>query len=117
MVGIRAPGQRRIIPLQTFASAFYAHYHDPGAENSHRATGGVVPTQLPARGGGEGAGLLMDEDGGIGVDFIGRYEDMQESFAEVCRRIGIPPGRGSPSSTPPPTGRTTTITMTSCAAW
>ena len=37
------------------------------------------------------AGLLVDEGGKIGVDFIGRYEDIQESFAQVCRRIGIPP--------------------------
>ena len=37
------------------------------------------------------AGLLVDEDGEVGVDFIGRYEDIQASFGEVCRRIGIPP--------------------------
>ena len=36
------------------------------------------------------AGLLMDEDGRLGMDFIGRYEHLQDSFAEVCRRIGIP---------------------------
>ena len=34
--------------------------------------------------------LLMDEAKRVGVDFIGRYEDLQGSFAEVCRRIGIP---------------------------
>ena len=39
------------------------------------------------------AGLLLDEEGGIGVDFLGRYEDLQDSFAEVCRRIGIPERR------------------------
>ena len=36
------------------------------------------------------AGLLADEGGRIGVDFVGRYEDLQESFAQLCRRIGIP---------------------------
>ena len=36
------------------------------------------------------AGLLVDEDGRIGMDFIGRYEALQDSFAQVCRRIGIP---------------------------
>ena len=36
------------------------------------------------------AGLLVDEGGRIGMDFIGRYETLQDSFAEVCRRIGIP---------------------------
>ena len=35
-------------------------------------------------------GLLVDEDGRIGMDFIGRYETLQDSFAEVCRCIGIP---------------------------
>ena len=35
-------------------------------------------------------GLLMDGDGRMGMDFIGRYETLQDSFAEVCRRIGIP---------------------------
>ena len=39
------------------------------------------------------AGLLMDEDGRIGMDFIGRYEHLQDSFVEVCRRIGIPEQR------------------------
>ena len=36
------------------------------------------------------AALLVDEDGRIGMDFIGRYETLQDSFAEACRRIGIP---------------------------
>lgn len=37
--------------------------------------------------------LLMDEDGRIGVDFVGRYEDLPGAFAEICRRIGIPEPR------------------------
>ena len=32
----------------------------------------------------------MDEAGRLGMDFIGRYEHLQDSFAQVCRRIGIP---------------------------
>ena len=39
------------------------------------------------------AGLLVDEDGRLGMDFIGRYEHLQDSFAQVCRRIGIPEQR------------------------
>ena len=39
------------------------------------------------------AGLLMDEEGRLGMDFIGRYELLQDSFAQVCRRIGIPERR------------------------
>ena len=34
--------------------------------------------------------LLADETGQPGMDFIGRYEQLQQSFDEVCRRIGIP---------------------------
>lgn len=34
--------------------------------------------------------LLADEDGRLGVDFLGRYEHLQDSFAAICRRIGIP---------------------------
>ncbi len=35
-------------------------------------------------------GLLMDEAGRLGMDFLGRYETLQDSFREACRRIGIP---------------------------
>ena len=33
--------------------------------------------------------LLADAAGKLGMDFIGRYETLQQSFAEACRRIGI----------------------------
>ncbi len=36
--------------------------------------------------------MLVDADGEPGMDFIGRFEDLQRSFGEVCRRIGISPG-------------------------
>ena len=36
------------------------------------------------------AGLLVDEDGRLGVDFLGRYENLQHSFAAICQRIGLP---------------------------
>ena len=39
------------------------------------------------------ADLLVDEEGRLGMDFIGRYEHPQDSFARVCRRIGIPEQR------------------------
>ena len=39
------------------------------------------------------AGLLVDEGGRLGMDFIGRFETLQDSFAEVCRRIGLPEQR------------------------
>lgn len=35
-------------------------------------------------------GLLMDEAGRLGMDFLGRYETLQDSFREACQRIGIP---------------------------
>jgi hypothetical protein len=36
---------------------------------------------------------VVDLAGNIIVDFIGRYENLQEDFVEVCRRIGIRPPR------------------------
>ena len=33
--------------------------------------------------------LLVDTRGLLGMDFIGRFEDLQGSFGEACRRIGI----------------------------
>ena len=34
---------------------------------------------------------LVDLRGKVIVDFVGRYERLQEDFDEACRRIGIPP--------------------------
>lgn len=34
--------------------------------------------------------LLTDDDNRIGVDYIGRFETLQESFDDICERIGIP---------------------------
>ena len=34
--------------------------------------------------------MLVDARGELGMDFIGRFEDLQRSFGEACRRIGIP---------------------------
>ena len=33
--------------------------------------------------------LLEDDAGRLAVDFVGRYEALQASFDEVCRRIGV----------------------------
>ncbi|WP_168072035.1 sulfotransferase family 2 domain-containing protein [Caulobacter sp. SSI4214] len=37
--------------------------------------------------------LLVDEDGGLLTDGIGRVEDMQGSYDAICARIGIPSRR------------------------
>ena len=37
--------------------------------------------------------MLVDDAGELGMDFIGRYESLQQSFGEACRRIGIPEQR------------------------
>ena len=34
--------------------------------------------------------MLVDAGGALGMDFIGQFEDLQRSFGEACRRIGIP---------------------------
>ena len=36
------------------------------------------------------AQLLTDAAGEIAVDFVGRFETLQASFREACRRIGLP---------------------------
>lgn len=35
--------------------------------------------------------FLYDQDGRCLVDFVGRFENLQQDFDEVCRRLGIPP--------------------------
>lgn len=35
--------------------------------------------------------MLVDERGALGMDFVGRYESLQQSFDEACRRLGIAP--------------------------
>ena len=34
--------------------------------------------------------MLVDDRGRLGMDYVGRYETLQTSFDEACRRIGIP---------------------------
>jgi len=34
---------------------------------------------------------LVDEKDDLLVDYIGRFETLTEDFAEICRRIGVPP--------------------------
>ena len=34
---------------------------------------------------------LVDLDGQVIVDFVGKYENLEEDFHTACRRIGIPP--------------------------
>lgn len=33
---------------------------------------------------------LTDENGHVALDFVGRYENLQESYDEICARIGLP---------------------------
>ena len=37
--------------------------------------------------------MLLDARGRVGVDVVGRYETLQESFDTVCRQVGIAPRR------------------------
>jgi hypothetical protein len=39
---------------------------------------------------GQQAGFLYDENGGKLVDYVGRFENLQEDFDHVCKQIGIP---------------------------
>ena len=45
--------------------------------------------------------LLIDYDGNVVLESVGRYESLQRSYDEICIRIGIPTtelGRKNPSS-------------------
>ena len=42
--------------------------------------------------------MLVDERGALGMDFVGRYETLQQSFDEVCRHLGITAPPLSPSN-------------------
>ena len=33
--------------------------------------------------------MLVDETGEVGMDYVGRYETLQQGFGEACRQIGI----------------------------
>ena len=33
--------------------------------------------------------MLVDETGEVGMDYVGRYETLQQCFGEACRQIGI----------------------------
>ena len=35
--------------------------------------------------------LLTDAEGRVAMDYVGRYETLQESFDEICRRVGMAP--------------------------
>lgn len=37
------------------------------------------------------ADMLIDGAGELALDYVGRYETLQESFAHICGEIGIPP--------------------------
>jgi len=43
---------------------------------------------------------LIDDGGNVALDFVGRYESLQQSYDEICTRIGVPAmelGRKNPS--------------------
>ncbi len=37
--------------------------------------------------------LLTDDNGTLMMDYVGRYETLQESFDEICRHIGLAPSK------------------------
>ncbi len=42
--------------------------------------------------------ILMDSDGAIAVDLLGRYETLEESFGRAMRRVGLTPPRLTPAN-------------------
>ena len=44
---------------------------------------------------------LIDDDGNVAIDCVGRYETLQQSYDEICDRIGVSTtslGRKNPSN-------------------
>jgi hypothetical protein len=35
------------------------------------------------------ADMLKDRDGKLGMDFVGRFENLRDDFSEICSRIGV----------------------------
>jgi hypothetical protein len=69
-------------PHQDFA-AFLRHKLDPARPYQYH-----IDTSIERQ-----SDYLVDLHGNVIVDFVGRYERLEEDFAEACRRIGIaPPG-------------------------
>lgn len=42
---------------------------------------------------GPQSGFVYSKEGELLVDFLGRFEDLQNGFDHVCKQIGIPPGK------------------------
>jgi hypothetical protein len=34
-------------------------------------------------------GFVLDDDGGMPLDFVGRFERLSQDFAHICRRLGV----------------------------
>ena len=43
--------------------------------------------------------IVNGRDKDIGIDFIGRFENLQEDFDKVCKHIGLPPQKLIPTNT------------------
>jgi hypothetical protein len=65
-------------PHQDFA-AFLCHKLDPARPFQYH-----IDTSIERQ-----SDYLIDLHGNVIVDFVGRYERLEEDFAEACRRIGI----------------------------
>ena len=67
---------------------------------AHRSFRDFVLRKLPAPGWGDDYRhvmpqyeMLHDADGRLLVDFVGRFENLQRDFDEICRRLGIEDSR------------------------
>jgi hypothetical protein len=81
-------------PWDRFISnAFFAHRHrkrfasDPKPGLRRMAEGSRLTERLLSR---LQHSFLCDDDGRLAMDHVGCFETLQESFDEVCERIGIP---------------------------
>lgn len=61
-------------------AAFLRHKLDPQRPWQYQLDTSITPQ----------ADCVTDQHGNLIVDFIGRYERLEDDFAHVCRRIGVP---------------------------
>lgn len=76
-------------PWDRVASAYVKHYHNSDKElkegfNEWLQSAGVK--RYISRPFSE---FAADENGGIGIDFIGRYEQLERDFNHICNQLGI----------------------------
>lgn len=81
-------------PLDRFVSCFFHGYFSHRSEDFVDFVRGSTTWKDLDYGGTKHflpqSDLICDEDGKLMVDFVGRYDRLDQDWATVCRRVGVP---------------------------